>query len=590
MKKSVRIITNTSNHVAGPNLIILKNVLRETDKGSAANGYREIIVTDALTLEPPTTFCDINVHMDCLIPAHFTTARTNVLLANMHWYSENWNESMKQVDFVLVKTREAEVFFKEKGLRTLFMGWRGEDAFRPSRVKGELAGGQNAWLLEIQPTPLAVEAATKFVQMWSPDMPYLHLAGFEKILNKINTSMLNIHKHVVEITRDLDAESQELAELRNTCKTHIHVLNSGCPASPYVSLSTGARCVYISCPTMNEILPQEHHLCLTNFENSEENKQKLKAFSELRVVPRNQRMAYIEQIKQFRTNFSEAWRQIESYPGTSKTMFDFIPTAELPAISIITPTYNRKRLFKLAVYNFLRMDYPRDRVQWIIVDDSDEIECVKSELPDVSGQITYIRLDAHVGLAEKRNRGIAAAHNSIIVHMDDDDYYPSDSVRIRVSHLIRSGLDAVTCTTLPMYDLRRYSSAINVPPFWMSMAERCSEATFAFKKAFWEERQFDKDMAEGETFLAGRLARVKEITPAGIIVSMLHSKNAGGRGAALAGTEANGNHYGFSDNFFKFLHSLEPESLIGQTLVAEKAHRPDPDQLKQNYGVRPAAT
>lgn len=586
MKKTVRIITNTSNHVAGPNLILFKNVLRETDKGSVASGYREIIVTDALTLEPPTTFCDINVHMDCLISAHLTTARTNVLLANMHWYSENWNESMKQVDFVLVKTREAETFFKEKGLRTLFMGWRGEDAFRPSRAMAELPGAEKAWLLEIQPTPRALEAATKFVQMWSPDMPHLHLAGFQSILDKINISIRNIHKHVLQITRDLDMESQELAELRNTCKTHVHVLDSGCPASAYLSLSTGARCVYLSCPTMNEILSPKHHLCLNNFENTEENKAKIKEFSELPIVPRNQRTAYIEQVKQFRVDFSEAWRHIESHVGISKNMFDFIPTAELPAISIVTPTYNRKLLFRLAIYNFLRMDYPRDRVQWIIVDDSDESQCVKDELPDASGQITYIRLDDHVGIAEKRNRGVAAARNPIIIHMDDDDYYPPDSARIRVSHLIRSGLDLITCTTLPMYDLRRYSSAINVPPFWMSLAQRCSEATFTYKKTFWEERHFDRDMAEGETFLIGRLARVKEITPAGIIVSMLHSKNASGRGAALAGPEANGNHYGFSDGFFKFLHSLEPESLIGQAIISEKMDRPDPERLRTNYGVR----
>ena len=44
----------------------------------------------------------------------------------------------------------------------------------------------------------------------------------------------------------------------------------------------------------------------------------------------------------------------------------------LPNITILTPTYNRKNVFKLAILNYLNIDYPRDNIEWIILDDSNE--------------------------------------------------------------------------------------------------------------------------------------------------------------------------------------------------------------------------
>lgn len=608
MKKSVRFITAPGLY-SKSNLTLLKNALREIDIAPAADKkYRESIVAEALSLDPIHTISDINIHIDCIIPAHLTTAAINVFIPDMQLYSTHWDESLKQIDFVLAKTREAEAFFNDRGARTLYIGWRGEDALRPS-CAGAAAIDASGWLYEVQPTPRAVAAAEAFVAMWKPDMPHLYLAGNKTTLDLIEyVDAPTIHKVYVNLTRDLDQESPELAGLRNTCKTHVHVADgTGCPAGAYLSLSTGARCVYLcGDPTLDEVLGGEAaHIalpsallenpgkgsvgCLRKLACSEDEFAAAVAAAATAPLPRKQRTAYIEQIKQFRSNFAAAWRQIETANGKPQHVFDFATAAELPAVSIVTPTYNRRLMFRLAIWCFMQMNYARDKLQWIIVDDSDTAEAVETDLNPVRARfgadaVTYLRLDKKTPLGEKRNLGVAAARHSIIIHMDDDDYYPADSVRIRVSHLLTSGLDAVVCTTIPMYDLRRYSSAINVPPLWMSAAERCSEATLAYKKSFWAERQFDRDMAEGETFLAGRLARVKEITCAGIIVSMLHSKNSSGRGAAIAAGEANGCHYGFSDSLFKFLHSLEPEATIGGAVV-DGTMRENPGALQGKFGA-----
>ncbi len=104
-----------------------------------------------------------------------------------------------------------------------------------------------------------------------------------------------------------------------------------------------------------------------------------------------------------------------------------------------------------------------------------------------------------------------------------------------------------------MYDCRTFISAMNVPPLILGPAERVSEATLAFTRAFWEERAFPEvSVAEGEGFLQGRETAATEIAPEGVIVSFLHGANSTSRRVPDS-SEANGCHYGFDDEFFLWL-------------------------------------
>ena len=87
----------------------------------------------------------------------------------------------------------------------------------------------------------------------------------------------------------------------------------------------------------------------------------------------------------------------------------------------------------------------------------------------------------------------------------------------------------------------------------MAPAERVSEASLAFTAAFWKDRGFPEvSIAEGEGFVGGRESATAEIAPEGILVSFLHGKNSTSR-RVPASEEANGCHYGFSDEFFMYL-------------------------------------
>lgn len=107
-----------------------------------------------------------------------------------------------------------------------------------------------------------------------------------------------------------------------------------------------------------------------------------------------------------------------------------------PLVSVCTPTFNRRPFIQTMFECFKNQTYPKDRMEWIIVDDgTDRIK----DLVESSGisQIKYFELPQKVSLGEKRNYMHSKATGSIIVYMDDDDYYPPD----RVSHAVDKLMD-----------------------------------------------------------------------------------------------------------------------------------------------------
>ena len=57
---------------------------------------------------------------------------------------------------------------------------------------------------------------------------------------------------------------------------------------------------------------------------------------------------------------------------------------KLPFVSICTPTFNRRPFFPMAIKCFEHQTYPKDKMEWIIVDDgTDKIEELVSHIPQV---------------------------------------------------------------------------------------------------------------------------------------------------------------------------------------------------------------
>ena len=57
---------------------------------------------------------------------------------------------------------------------------------------------------------------------------------------------------------------------------------------------------------------------------------------------------------------------------------------ELPFVSICTPTFNRRPFIPFAIKCFMNQDYPKEKMEWIIIDDgTDKINDLVSNIPQV---------------------------------------------------------------------------------------------------------------------------------------------------------------------------------------------------------------
>ena len=170
---------------------------------------------------------------------------------------------------------------------------------------------------------------------------------------------------------------------------------------------------------------------------------------------------------------------------------------------------NRAKFFPLAIYNFNTFNYPREKLEWVIVDDSERGKSVEHLLPNknsrVKYNINYIRLEEKHTIGAKRNIAVENSKNSIIVCMDDDDYYYPDSIKNRVelygNFSRNSNIECVCCATFAAFEINKYISMINNKNFNLPFYHKWHRT--AFKREFVdlsnENKRFsDTDKREAE--------------------------------------------------------------------------------------------
>lgn len=161
-----------------------------------------------------------------------------------------------------------------------------------------------------------------------------------------------------------------------------------------------------------------------------------------------------------------------------------------PFVSVLTPTYNRRVFFKQYLRNIKRQDYG-GRIEVLIADDgNDEIKDLIPRDP----MFRYIRLDNKKSIGYKRNLLCQEAKGDILIHMDDDDFYPSERISHAV-HQLNNSTDAhlAGCSQLFIYSKR--TGIRELPPMGCLHA---TAGTFAYSKAYSEINMFDESVDFGE--------------------------------------------------------------------------------------------
>lgn len=206
--------------------------------------------------------------------------------------------------------------------------------------------------------------------------------------------------------------------------------------------------------------------------------------------------------------------------------------SQLPKVSIITPTYNRRKLFSMAIRNFENFNYPSEKIEWIIIDDTPEenYDGLDDILP-IDDRIKYLRVkntENKLTVAHKRNIGADKATGEIIIHMDDDDYYPPESIISRVKVLMKYASQEIYCvgsTLIGTYDLVSGKSSMSSDgPISLS------EASMAYTRKFWRSKGFDSSVVRGEhkSFMEGRLQHIMDIPYSFILIGVNHNNNVTG--------------------------------------------------------------
>ena len=194
-----------------------------------------------------------------------------------------------------------------------------------------------------------------------------------------------------------------------------------------------------------------------------------------------------------------------------------------PFVSVCTPTFNRRPFIPMMLECFRNQTYPKDRMEWIIVDDgTDKVQ----DLIDAAGikQIRYFSCDEKMSLGKKRNYMHSFAKGTIIVYMDDDDYYPPE----RVSHAVEKLTENRQAMCAGSSELYIYFKHIHTMyqagPYGPNHA---TAGTFAFRTELLKDSRYEDHaaLAEEKHFLKNYTVPFVQLDPMKSILVFSHNHN-----------------------------------------------------------------
>jgi glycosyltransferase involved in cell wall biosynthesis len=195
----------------------------------------------------------------------------------------------------------------------------------------------------------------------------------------------------------------------------------------------------------------------------------------------------------------------------------------LPFVSVCTPTFNRRPFIPIMFECFKNQTYPKDRIEWIIIDDgTDKIK----DLIDTANipQIKYFAYDTKMTLGKKRNLMHDKTCGDILVYMDDDDYYPPERIEHAVTMLMKSKT-AICAGASELYVYFKHIQQMwQCGPYGPNHA---TAGTFAFKRELLKKSRYNEQacLAEEREFLHGYTIPFVQLEPCKTILVFSHEHN-----------------------------------------------------------------
>lgn len=185
----------------------------------------------------------------------------------------------------------------------------------------------------------------------------------------------------------------------------------------------------------------------------------------------------------------------------------------LPSISILTPTFNRKRFLPLMIYNIYHLTYPKEKIEWNILESNDNLSDNyeklfkdKTEIIDLENNlginINYNYIDKKLSIGKKRNILSENSTHGYLINMDDDDIYLPQYLNHSIDILLNTDKDITGCLDmLFIYTENDYQCSYI----------RCvkdyrlyHEATLCMKKSHWGKYKYEESSKGEGKYIYGK--------------------------------------------------------------------------------------
>ena len=197
-----------------------------------------------------------------------------------------------------------------------------------------------------------------------------------------------------------------------------------------------------------------------------------------------------------------------------------VPDPEVPLVSCVMPTYNRRQFLPLAISYFQRQDYPNREL--IILDDGDDRV---GDLIPADPRIRYVELERRMVLGAKRNLACQLANGEFIAHWDDDDWIAPHRLTYQVSSLLQSGADL--CSTSRQLYFEPSAPAAWLYEYPASLRRWLAGNVLCYRKSMWVRNPF-RELAIGEDIrfcAAATAANALALSDHTIAVGLIHATN-----------------------------------------------------------------
>ena len=269
----------------------------------------------------------------------------------------------------------------------------------------------------------------------------------------------------------------------------------------------------------------------------------------------------------------------------------------LPLVSVCTPTFNRRPFIPIIFECFRNQTYPKSRIEWVIIDDgTDKI----GDLVDAANipQIKYFTVDKKMTLGAKRNMMHEKSRGSILVYMDDDDYYPPERISHAVETLMRNPQALCAgASEIYLYFKNNKSNLKNsMYQFGPYGPNHATAATFAFRRELLNLTRYDSaaNVAEEHAFLKEYTIPFAQLDPLKTILVFSHEHNSFDKRTLLENPNPNYTKVSNKtvDMFIKFPHEarikkffLEDIDDLLRTYAPGEPHM-KPDVMKQIQDIK----